>query len=128
MNIKGIHHIELTVTSLERSGEFYKNILGFKIVAEYPGFIMLFRKSFYLGITDHKGKASNDRFNEFRTGLDHVSFEVSDKTDLDKAIGVFNKENIPHGDIKKLSNNIFVLAFRDPDNIQLELSWKEKQK
>jgi glyoxylase I family protein len=125
MNIKGIHHVELTVTNLEVSRTFYQEILGFKVVAEYPGFIMFSVSNFYLGITDHKGKSPKDRFDEFRTGLDHVSFEVSTSKDLDEAIRFFDKNNISHGKIEKLSNDVLVLVFRDPDNIQLELAYKE---
>jgi hypothetical protein len=53
-------------------------------------------------------------------GLDHVSFEVKSKEDLEEAVKIYG------GKIKKLSNGLCVLAFRDPDNIQLELCWKEK--
>jgi len=126
MNIKGIHHIELTVSNLEKSKDFYRKILGFKVVAEYPNFVMFFNKNFYLGLTDHKSKSAKDKFNEFRTGLDHISFEVPSKNDLEKAIKFFDLEKIDHGKIEKLSNNVLVLAFRDPDNIQLELAYKEK--
>lgn len=125
MNIKGIHHIELVVTNLSRSKDFYVDILNLKIVAEYPNFIMFFKNNFYLGLTDHGNKAANDKFSEFRTGLDHISFEVNSKSELEDAIKLFDQKNIPHGKIDKLSNNVCVLSFRDPDNIQLELSWKE---
>lgn len=125
MRIKGIHHIELTITELNRSKKFYLKLPGFKIVAEYPDFVMFYNGFFYLGLTTHKGKAKT-KFDETVTGLDHISFMVESKQDLDEAIIFFDKEKISHGKIKKLSNNTFVLAFRDPDNIQLELSWKKE--
>lgn len=124
MKLKRVHHIKLTVSSLTNSELFYKKILGFKAVAHYPDFIMLFNGYVYLGLTTH-GIKRKDQFNEKTIGLDHVSFEVSSREELDEALALFEQENIPHGEIKKLSNNIHVLAFRDPDNIQLELSWKE---
>ena len=127
MNIKGIHHIELTVTDLQRSKDFYSQILGFKIVANHPNFIMFFNKNFYLGIADHTDRNVRNKFNEFNIGLDHIAFEVPNKSDLEDAIKLFDDKRIAHGEIQKLSNNVLVLAFRDPDNIQLELSWKEKQ-
>lgn len=124
--IKNIHHIELTVSNLILSKKFYSKILGFKIVAEYPNFVMFYTGSFYLGLTDHKGQIQEKKFSEFNVGMDHLSFEVDSKEDLGKAIELFDRNNIPHGEIKKLSNNLYVLAFRDPDNIQLELAYKEK--
>ena len=125
-NILGIHHLKLTVSNLERSKRFYQKFPVFKIVAEYPGFVMFFNGHFYLGLTDHKGKVKKSRFSEFEAGLDHVSFTVESKNDLLDAIKFFDKEKIPHGKIERLSNNLNVLAFRDPDNIQLELSWRKK--
>jgi len=128
MKIKNIHHIELTVGDLGISKDFYSKLPDFKIVAKYPNFIMFFNGYFYLGITDHHGKTEGKKFSELNLGLDHVSFEVETKIDLTKAIKFFDKEGINHAEIKKLSNNLYVLAFRDPDNIQLELCWKEKVK
>lgn len=120
MQILGIHHIELTVKNLEVSRKFYEKLPGLKVVAQYPNFCMLFNGHFYLGLTDHKGKQTTESFKETNVGLDHVSFEVKSKDDLDEAKIIYG------GEIKKLSNDLFVLAFRDPDNIQLELCWKEK--
>ncbi len=124
--IKNIHHIKLTVSDLQNSIKFYHKLPGFKIVAEYPNFVMFYTGSFYLGLTDHKGQIKEKQFSEFNVGMDHVSFQVNSKEDLNNAIEFFDRENIPHGEIKKLSNNLYVLVFRDPDNIQLELTYKEK--
>lgn len=67
----------------------------------------------------------NDKFSENRAGLDHVSFNVESRADLEAAIKVFDENNISHGEINDLTPHgspILVLAFRDPDNIQLELT------
>lgn len=126
MKIKGVHHIKLTVSNLVRSKNFYQKLPGFRIVANYPNFIMFFNGYFYLGLTDHEGKIDQSAFSEFNAGLDHASFEVDSKQDLDDAVKFFDKEGIIHGRIRKLSNGLRVLTFRDPDNIQLELCWREK--
>ena len=125
MTILGIHHVELTVRDLKKSQEFYEKLPGFKKVAEYQNFIMFFNGHFYLGLTDHKNEQTTDSFTETNIGLDHVSFLVKSREDLTAALELFDNEQIAHGEIKKLSNNLWVLAFRDPDNIQLELCWKE---
>lgn len=118
--IKSIHHIKLTVKDLVISKKFYESLPGFKCVAEHPDFIMFSVGNFYLGLTTHH--KSKEVFDETVTGLDHVSFLVEN---LDQAVKFLDENNIPHGEIKKLSNNLSVLAFRDPDNIQLELSYKK---
>lgn len=124
MKITTIHHIELTVTSLEISKDFYSKLPGLEIVAAYPDFIMFHNGYFYLGLTTHKGETKG-KFSEKRTGLDHVAFSVSSKEDLNQAIKFFDAEKIPHGEIEQLSNDSYTLVFRDPDSIQLELCWKD---
>lgn len=119
MTIKNIHHIELTVSGLERSRKFYSQLPGFELVASYPNFYMFSCGDFYLGLTDHKGKQKEKRFDEENVGLDHVSFAVKSKRDLEEAVKIFK------GEIKKLSNGLYIFAFHDPDNIQLEFCWKE---
>ena len=43
--------------------------------------------------------------------------------DLAAAADLFNARGVPHGEIKPLEPfGIAVLAFRDPDNIQVELT------
>jgi catechol 2,3-dioxygenase-like lactoylglutathione lyase family enzyme len=66
----------------------------------------------------------NDRFNENRVGLDHVSLNVSNRNKLEEAMRQFDELGISHGEIKDLGPDlgVYVLAFRDPDNIQLELT------
>ena len=121
--INKIHHIKLTVRDLGISEKFYESLPGFQCVAEYPDFVMFSAGDFYLGLTTHN--KSKDVFDETVAGLDHVSFEVSYRQDLDSAVSFFDDNNIQHGEIKELSNNLWVLAFRDPDNIQLELCYKQ---
>lgn len=67
---------------------------------------------------------SGDRFDENRVGLDHLSFAVNSRQDLDEAIRILDEHGVSHGEIKDLGPDlgIYILAFRDPDNIQLELT------
>ncbi len=78
-----------------------------------------------LGIGPAPVQASaGDRFDENRVGLDHLSFSVGDRQQLEAAVQTFDEHGVPHGEIKDLGEafQMFILAFRDPDNIQLELS------
>lgn len=123
--INKIHHIKLTVRDLGISKKFYESLPSFKCVANYPDFIMFSVGNSYLGLTTHNGKMLKNLFSEFNIGLDHFSFEVKSKQDLESALEFFDKNKIQHGSIEKLSNSLLILAFRDPDNIQLELCCKE---
>jgi catechol 2,3-dioxygenase-like lactoylglutathione lyase family enzyme len=65
--------------------------------------------------------AGDDRFSEARIGLDHLSFRIETASELEKlaqrlrelGAEVGKPEHDPHG-------GGIGLAFRDPDNIQLE--------
>ena len=67
--------------------------------------------------------SAGDSFDENRVGLDHVSFTVSNREELEKAVRILDEKRVPHGEIVDLAPfQIYVLMFRDPDNIQVELT------
>jgi len=58
-----------------------------------------------------------------RVGLDHLSFGVPSRADLEQAAALFDEHGVTHGVITPLpSFGIDVLSFQDPDGIQLELT------
>ena len=64
-----------------------------------------------------------DRFEKDRVGLDHLSFRIPDRDSLERALALCEERGVPHGEITVLpSFGISVLPFRDPDNIQIELT------
>ena len=131
-----IHHIRLTVTDIERSRRFYTELLGFDVAAEaresedprsdpsYPvlwGGVVMSKGDYLLGLRPVARK--EDRFDEDRVGLDHLSFALESRAELNDAIKVLDQHGVPHGEVRELTSfGICVLPFRDPDNIQLELT------
>ena len=66
---------------------------------------------------------SGDRFDPDRVGLDHLSFSVASRAELDEAIRQFDERGVTHGQITRLPGfAIDVLPFEDPDGVQLELT------
>jgi glyoxylase I family protein len=135
----GIHHVRLTVTDVERSRAFYTEVLGFQIAADEPppvddpyhnlvvenlqGGIVLTNAGILIGLRPVDAANAGDAFNPFRCGLDHLSFSVNSREDLDAAVRLFDERGITHGEIVDLVPfGISVLPFRDPDGVQLELS------
>ena len=132
----GIHHLRLTVTDVERSREFYRNLLGFDVAVDSPpaddpsaeavyevlwGGCVMVRGSLLMGL--RPVAPQGDRFDENRVGLDHLSFSVGSRDELEQAVRLFDERGVPHGEIKTLEGfGIYVLPFRDPDNIQVELT------
>ena len=56
-------------------------------------------------------------------GLDHISFSVPTRADLDEAVRLLDERGIEHGPIRELVPlGISFLAFFDPDGIALELT------
>ena len=136
IDIGGIHHLRLTVTDLQRSRDFYTRVLGFEIAADSPpagtaeadaaypvlwGGVVMVRGNLLMGL--RPVAEAGDRFDEDRVGLDHLSFSVADRASLEAAIELLDANGISHGEVRKLpSFGIAVLPFRDPDNIQVEIT------
>lgn len=125
--ISTIHHISLTVGHIDRSVSWYSEVLGLeKLMDEqHPdgsGYAVVLGKpdwSMCVGLHVHE---TNDgqAFAEQRTGLDHVSFLVSSRAELDDWRGWLTELDVPHSPVND-QDGYSVLVFRDPDNIQLEL-------
>ncbi len=136
IELGSIHHLRLTVTDIERSREFYTGLLGFSVAAEAPasddpksdpsypvlwGGCVMAKGNYLLGL--RPVAATGDHFDEDRVGLDHLSFSVDSRAALNEAIRVLDERGVPRGEVRELTSfGICVLPFRDPDNIQLELT------
>ena len=122
-----VHHLRLTVADVARSRAFYEEVLGFRHAMDLPSGVFLSNGALGLGIgpSPDPGRApANDRFDEARVGLDHLSFQVADRAELERAARLLDERGVPRGEVTDLGDafGLYVLAFRDPDNIQLELT------
>ncbi len=122
----GVHHIRLIVTDPVRSRDFYTRFLNFTVAAELPPGFVLTNGNMLLGVTspwDESQALPNDRFSPNRVGLDHLSFGVANRAELDKAAALFEEHGVEHGEVSDLPPfGITILSFSDPDGIQLELT------
>ncbi len=122
-----VHHLRLTVTDVDCARQFYIGVLGFRVAMEIPPGVLLTNGSVLLGLgpaPELDRRTKSDRFDENRVGLDHLSFSVASREDLERAVTFLDARGVLHGEIKDLgpSFGIYVLMIRDPDNVQLELS------
>jgi glyoxylase I family protein len=131
-----VHHLRLTVTDIERSRAFYTELLGFDVAVESPppddpsandafkvlfGGLVMTLGNLIMGLRPMA--PSGDRFDPDRVGLDHLSFSVGSRDDLEDALRLFDERGVSHGEITALpSFGIDVLSFEDPDGVQLELT------
>ena len=119
-----VHHAALRVMQRDRSIAFYTSLFGFQSIAELPEVTILSNGTLILGLRERGHAASGDRFDEQRVGLDHLSFSVASREELDRAMQILDQRGVPHGTVEDMGQDfgMFVLALRDPDNIQLELT------
>ena len=126
LELSGISHLDLTVTDLDRSLAFYIDVLGFRMGQHFDR--PRFRGAFitHPGLTHSIGLGCPDArdgsaFDEYRTGLDHLSLRVPSHRELRRWEEHFVSHHVHHTPIVVLPDGAGVLVFRDPDNIQLEL-------
>jgi glyoxylase I family protein len=129
MQTSGLDHINLTVSNIERSRQFYGDLLGFEIQttpADYPDSFAAGSCSFFVGgieiaLVTHEDASPDDRFDERRIGLDHLSFKAPDEQALHDLAEKLKQAGIETKGVEVYApNGKKYVSFRDPDNIQLE--------
>lgn len=125
--LSGIHHVSVTVTDIEASVAWYREVLGFSVLVDEhrgrtPGYgIVLGPPDWSFCVTLHAHPANERQVStETRTALDHVSFRVANRFRLEAWADRLTDLGVDHDPIKDLGASS-VLAFRDPDDIPLEL-------
>ncbi len=131
INTTSVAHIRLTVTDIARSREFYESVFGWPINLEMPedaDDAMRDRLAFLFGgVIYNVGESrvalrpvADDKFDEDRAGLDHLAFRLGSTSELDDAAAHLDSLGVAHEPIKDIGV-MYILEFRDPDNIALEL-------
>jgi glyoxylase I family protein len=120
-----IAHVAVTVTDLERSTRWYSGLLAADPVLDEDEQAGGFHHTVFalgggqlFGLHTHP-HAAGDRFDEHRTGLDHVAFACRDRDELQTWAARLDELGIAHGGIKDARYGSGV-SFRDPDGIALE--------
>ena len=129
--IAGVDHIALTVSDLERSTQWYQAALGLvriaaveegggerqKVILRHP------ETGLRVGLVTHRS-GSSDPFNETRIGLDHLSFAVSSRGELEEMQQRLQRLGARQSPLAEGLAGALVLVFRDPDDVQLELVFR----
>ena len=125
----GISHLDLTVSEVEKSAEWYVKTLNLHRLKrtdfEDRIMVVLFHaeSKLVIGLNQHLG-GPGERFDERRPGLDHVGFNVAERAELDEWQHRFAELGVTHSPVTDDPSGMgAALVFRDPDNIQLELWW-----
>jgi catechol 2,3-dioxygenase-like lactoylglutathione lyase family enzyme len=149
MKIMGQHHVGITVSDIEKSVEFYRDVLGMKLenrsemkgefisnVVGVPGAVLkganLSADGLLLELFQYvapKGGKQRASLRQFDVGHYHLAFLVDDIADAYKKLtakGVKFSEKpqyVPDGPAKGLG----AIYFWDPDGVALEFIQKPKK-
>jgi glyoxylase I family protein len=122
-DLVGFSHVELTVTDCSKSAAWYQRVLGFEQMTHseeetFEVFAMMHPSGIVVDVMTHH-ETPDERFDERRVGLDHLSMQVSDRVELERWVEHLDSCGVPHTGIIDATFGPTVV-FRDLDNIQLE--------
>ncbi len=131
--ITGIHHFSVTVRDLEASLDWYQRVFrADRVPMQFPHYeredtgygVLLIdpRSGLAIGLHTNTGN-DGQQFDEARTGLDHVGFNVASREELEAWAAWLDELGVEHSGVRTgdAPFPFATLVFRDPDNIQLEM-------
>jgi len=125
MSFPALNHVAVTVRDLDVSGPWYRALIGADPVLDehtdegFHHLVWQFDNGTLFGIHQHRRAAEDERFTEFRVGLDHVSFGCANRAELQTWVERLDNLGVEHGGIVDAHYGSG-LSFRDPDGIALE--------
>ena len=119
METSGLNHIIMTIKDVNISRTFYGDLLGFEIRNLADGFFFVTGGVAIFFFPSSQG-IPDDRFNEFRIGLDHLSFTAPSEGALQSFAELLQSSGVETKGVETYHTGNRYVAFRDPDNIQLE--------
>lgn len=130
-----LHHVALTVTDVDASVEWYSRVFDIKVLFDVPhpggvGRLLADDEAKLAIVLHHHDSNEREAFAETRTGLDHLGLMVPDRSDLERWQDHLVEHGVERSDEADrpltqapIAEDFYgyVLTFRDPDNIALEL-------
>ena len=125
----GVHHVDLVVSSIERSLPFYRDLLaplGYHRISEVEGergetIWYLGGPDVALGLREAQSDGDHDRY---RVGIHHVAFEAWSRGLVDERaawLAERGAEIESHPQEYGYSPGYYAVFFYDPDGIKLEI-------
>lgn len=121
--MRAFSHVTLTVTDLEASIAWYVQALGMRRGPDMSGTgwrrtLMLAESGVVIGLQAHDRTPDNDRFDETRVGLDHISIACKDRAEIEAWLADLDGKGVPHSSVSPEPAN--VATCKDPDGIVIE--------
>lgn len=127
-----LHHIEIYVSDLHRSRQFYDWFfawLGYDLFQEWDlGFSYRFAQSYYLVFVQTEDLYLSHAYHRKQTGLNHLAFAVDSREKVDELASLLAVKGIPILYANKHpfagGEHYYAVFFEDPDRIKLEVTIK----
>jgi len=119
-------HVVLNVSNVERSAQFYTEMLGFQISNVYPEKMVPKGMVFLRCNPDHHGIALVGSMVEPAANVDlnHVAFEVATLDEVARAHDHLRRNGVEIDFAgRRRAGCQIAVEFRDPDNHRLEIYW-----
>jgi len=128
MQLNGIAHIQLTVTDVARSKQFYKPLLELfemQVLIDTDTYFYCIGSRTGIAIGEIDPKHAGDRFDQRRIGLHHLCLRAREREQIDEihafvaALGA-NVVHPPRED--GFAPGYYSVLFEDPDGIRIEVN------
>jgi catechol-2,3-dioxygenase len=126
MPIQRLNHAVLYVRDVERSREFYQDLLGFRVVHHFPGQAVFLQaegstNDHDLGMFQIGAEAGDSAAGRSTVGLYHLAWEVDTLRELQR----IGQRLAEIGSLVGAGDHATTKALyaKDPDGIEFELSW-----
>jgi catechol 2,3-dioxygenase-like lactoylglutathione lyase family enzyme len=127
----GVHHVDLVVSSIERSLPFYRDLLGplgWHGISEVEGergetIYYLWGPGSSIGLREAQSQAA-EPYDRYRIGLHHLAFEASSRAGVDeRAKWLRNQGAEIESEPQEYGYmpGYYAVFFFDPDGIKLEI-------
>jgi len=137
MKATGLHHVTIRVQDPDATRLWYEKVLGLQFIELHvdervsgiwrgnptSGTMLAAQvgASFVVFAPPLEGTSQQDRFSEYRVGVDHLAIGVADRAELEALVTTLRgagvqTEGVEHDHVLDKD----YVAFRDPDNIQWE--------
>jgi len=126
----GVHHVDLVVSSIERSLAFYTGLLGplgFHRVSEVEG--ERGETIWYIGgpgssVGLREAQSESEPYDRYRVGLHHIAFEAQSRADVDERADWLRTQDVELESEPQeytYSPGYYAVFFYDPDRLKLEI-------
>ena len=122
IGLRRLQHLVLWVSDVERSVQFYRDVLGFEVTTRYPNAAFLkipaSADDHHLGLFEQRGVRTPD---EGAARMYHSAWEVGELTDLVRA----RQRLVDAGALVGSSDHGVSLSLyaKDPDGLEFEIFW-----